>query len=155
MFIQFSRNNLGNKNDRILSDIDIGGVQQRPRKTHTLGISRTRRQRERKSSAILPVALRIIPQRLEAAQRAVRTCSLERDSGEKCERPRARRNAVREQTDELGERNGMRMLEVIIILRHAQIFRKRATNICGQQGRYARYCSTMLKARPPPSNLHS
>ena len=81
------------------------------------------------------VALRIIPQRLEAAQRAVRTCSLERDSGEKCERPRARRNAVREQTDELGERNGMRMLEVIIIIRHAQIFRERATHTCGQQGR--------------------
>ena len=45
---------------------------------------------------IAAVALRIIPQRLDAAQRAVRTCALERDSGEESDRSRAKRNAVRE-----------------------------------------------------------
>ena len=45
---------------------------------------------------IAAVALRIIPQRLDAAQRAVRTCALERDSGEESDGSRAERNAVRE-----------------------------------------------------------
>ena len=62
----------------LVTNATVIDLQQRSRKTLIVGKSRIRRTQEILRATV--IVSQIIQQRLDAAQKAVRTCSLERDS---------------------------------------------------------------------------